>query len=170
MTRRPGLAAAALLAALAAAEARAQTAVNFRTGNWVGQVVFQDNRFSHCEINVNYRGGNVDKANLVIQANANRAIAIGVTKPDWNMNPASKYDIVFSLGAYRRTVQGKVNQGKTNQIWFVMGDDADFRAAVATGGTLEMADSGGQKFPFSMANGDNALRKLYTCVALYGVD
>lgn len=170
MIRRPGLVSAALLLALATVPAGAQTAVSFRTGNWVGQVVFQNNRFSHCEVSVNYQGGNVDKANLLLQANANRALALAVTKPDWNMNPASQYNIVFSLGTYRRTVAGKVNQGKTNQIWFVMGDDADFRAAVTSGGVLEMADTGGQKFPFAMTNGDNALRKLYTCVALYGVE
>ncbi len=157
--------AAGIAALLAAGAAAAQN--QFLTGNWSGAAVFDGNRFNHCHIGVGYTDGK----RLDLQLTAQMALTITATKSDWNMDPTQPYNVAFEIEpSFKRSYRGVVRADRRNLISFAIGNDSTLRQALVGGGTMTWTVSGGQRFSFSLANGNNAMRKLLACTALYGVD
>jgi len=155
---------AALAAALAAVPAAAQN--TFKSGNWKGGAYFNGQQFSHCAINVGYADG----MQLYVQLTPQMTMYVGAAKSSWNMDHTKQYDVSFEIGTYKKSFRGRVNADRRNAIWFTVGDDADLRQALATGSTMTWVDAQGARFVFGLAGGDNAMRKLLACTALYGAE
>jgi len=163
--RRVHLMAGLAVAALAAAPALAQNA--FKTGNWNGGPYFNGQQFSHCYVNVGYPDG----TQLYLQLTPQMVMYVGAFKSSWNMDPTKQYDVTFEVdGGFKKTFRGRVTADRRNSIWFTIGNDPEFRRALAGNGTMTWVDAQGVRFPFSLAGSDNAMRKLLACTALYGVE
>lgn len=156
-----------LVAAGAAAQAPAWAQNTFKTGNWTGGASFNGQQFSHCYVSVTYADGTV----LVIQLTAQLLMYVGASKTNWTMDPTRQYDVSFELdGGYKKTFKGRVTAERRNTIWFTVGNDPELRRALAGGGIMSWVDAQGTRFPFNLAGGDNAVRKLLACAALYGAE
>jgi len=139
----------------------------FKTGSWVGGALFNGQQFTACYVNVNYPDGR----RLMIQLTPQLIMYVGATKSDWNMDPTLEYHVSFEIdGGFKKTFQGKVASTQRNAIWFTVGNDADLRRALAGGGTMTWVDTKGARFLFGLEGGDNAMRKLLACAALYGAE
>lgn len=152
-------------AALAAAPALAQN--TFKSGNWTGGPVYNGQQFTHCYVNVGYTDG----MQLFIQLSPQLVMYMGASKTGWNMDPTKTYDVSFEFeGGMKKSFRGRVTADRRSAIWFTVGNDADIRRAVAANGTMTWTDAQGAKFAFNLAGGDNAMRKLLACTALFGVE
>jgi hypothetical protein len=139
----------------------------FKVGNWNGGAAFNGQQFTHCHVSVNYTDG----TQLMLQLTPQLQMHVGASKSNWNMDPAKQYDVAFEIdGGYKKTFRGRVNADRRNTIWFAIGNDPELRRALAGNGTMTWVDAQGLRFPFNLANGDNAMRKLLACTALYGVE
>ena len=162
---------AVLILWLVAADAAAQTAPPvqnaFKSGNWTGAPFFNGQQFSHCAVTVTYTDG----TQLIIQLTAQLQMYVGALKTNWNMDPTKQYDVSFEIdGGYKKIFKGRVNADRRNTIWFTIGNDPDLRRLLAAGGTMNWVDAQGTRFPFNLVGGDNAMRKLLACTALYGAE
>jgi hypothetical protein len=161
---RAGLA-AAVAAAFAAAPAAAQN--TFKTGNWTGGPYFNGQQFTHCAVTVGYADG----TQLSIQLTPQMTMYVGAAKSSWNMDPTKQYDVSFEIeGGYKKSFRGRVAAERRTAIWFTVGNDPDLRRALAGNGTMTWVDAQGARFPFNLVGGDNAMRKLLACTALYGAE
>ena len=161
---KAGLAAIAA-AAIVAAPAMAQN--TFKSGNWNGGPFFNGQQFSHCYVNVGYADG----TQLMIQLTPQMVMYVGASKSSWNMDPTQQYDVSFEVdGGYKKSFRGRVTADRRNAIWFTIGNDAELRRALAGNGTMTWVDAQSARFPFNLAGGDNAMRKLLACTALYGAE
>jgi hypothetical protein len=157
----------AMLAAPLPVRAQAASAPSFKTGYWVGSATFNGSTFSHCTITVGY----TDNANLFLQLNAQMNFTIYGTRTDFNVDPSKTYDVTIEIDAsYNKSHRATGRPGQRNAVLFNLGNDADFRQALAAGKKMTWVDSEGKKYPFDLTNIANAMRKLITCAALYGVD
>lgn len=155
-----GLALAAALAAPAAAE-------RYLTGNWAGGPVFQGNNFRYCTLTLNFQ----DRRRMEIQLTAALAMTIHVEKPDWNWNPVTDGRTTVEVDQrFRKVYRTEVRAEKRNTLTLHVGNDPALRQALASGEQMQWIVSEKDKFPFSLLNGNNAMRKILTCVALYGVE
>jgi hypothetical protein len=162
--RRVGLT-IGLTVVLAAAPASAQN--TFKSGNWSGGAYFNGQQFSHCYVNVGYADG----TQLFLQLTPQMTMYVGASKSSWNMDPTKQYDVSFEVdGGYKKSFRGRVTADRRSAIWFTIGNDPDLRRAIASNGKLTWIDAQGARFPFSLAGGDNAMRKLLACTALYGAE
>jgi hypothetical protein len=161
---RVRLAIGLVVAGLAAAPALAQN--TFKSGNWTGGPYFNGQQFSHCYVSVGYTDG----TQLHLQLTAQLTMYVGASKSNWSMDPTKQYDVSFEADGYKKSFRGRVNADRRNTIWFTIGNDADLRRALAGNGTMTWVDAQGARFPFSLAGGDNAMRKLLACTALYGAE
>jgi hypothetical protein len=154
-----------LIAGAMAPPALAQN--TFKSGNWVGGPFFNGQQFSHCAVTLTFADG----TQLIVQLTPQLQMYVGATKTSWNMDPTRQYDVSFEFdGGYKKTFKGRVNADRRNTIWFTIGNDADLRRLLAANGTMNWIDSAGTRFPFNLAGGDNAMRKLLACAALYGAE
>jgi hypothetical protein len=151
-------------AAGGAGKAAAQN--TFTAGDWRGGPYFKSNAFSHCAVYRTYANG----ISLIIQLTAKLDMYLGASKQGWSMDPNGNFNIVFDLPGYKKSFQGRVSQEHREQIWFGVGNEPALRRALAGGGTMTWTDVRGTKLTFQLDGGDNAMRKLITCAALYGVD
>jgi hypothetical protein len=152
-------------AAIVASPAAAQN--TFKSGNWSGGPYFNGQQFTHCYISVGYADG----TQLIIQLSPQMTMYIGASKTSWNMDPTKQYDVTFEIdGGYKKSFRGRVTADRRSAIWFTIGNDAELRRALAGNGTMTWVDSQGARFPFNLAGGDNAMRKLLACAALYGAE
>lgn len=155
---------AALAAAMAAAPAAAQN--TFKTGNWTGGAYFNGQQFTHCAVTVGYADG----MQLYVQLTPQMTMYVGAAKNTWNMDHTKQYDVAFEIGAYKKSFRGRVHADRRSAIWFTIGNDAELRAALASGGTMTWVDAQGARFVFGLVGSDNAMRKLLACTALYGAE
>jgi hypothetical protein len=163
MHRLLGATAAALLWGVSSAAAQN----TFQTGNWTGGAQFEGTRFSHCQIGVSFTNG----TRLNLQLTPQLALTMSATKPDWNMDPDKAYNVVVEIDSgFRKTYRGSVKADRRNTVTFLIGNDGPLRQAIATGANMTWVDSSGTRFGFSLLNGNNAMRKLLACTALYGAD
>jgi hypothetical protein len=160
-----GVAAAFAVCGLAAPAAAQNT---FRSGNWTGGPYFNGQQFSYCAVTVSYTDG----MQLYIQLTAQLTMSLGASKSSWNMDPTKQYDVSIEVGAggYKKSFRGRVTADRRSAIWFTIGNDPDLRRAIVAGGTMTWVDSQGARFLFNLTGGDNAMRKLLACAALYGAD
>ncbi len=157
----------AVLASPAAVLAQAASAPTFKTGFWIGSATFSGATFSYCTINVGY----TDNANLFLQLNAQMNFTIYGTRTDFNIDPSKTYDVTIEIDtSYKKSHRATGRAGQRNAVLFNLGNDADFRQALAAGKQMTWVDSEGKRYPFDLTNIANAMRKLITCAALYGVD
>lgn len=160
-----GLFIAVALAALA--QAQAPTERQFKTANWVGGVYFNGQTFAGCFVRRSYPDG----TKIELQLTPRLEMWVGGAKDNWSFNPNQEFELTFEIdGAYTKKFTGKANAQSRTTLWFNVGNDADLRRALAGNGTMTWVDPKGLKFPFPLANSDNAMRKLLACTALYGVD
>ena len=139
----------------------------FKSGNWSGAASFNGQTFSHCYVSVNYTDG----TQLILQLTAQMQMFVGATKSNWNMDPTKQYDVSFEVDqSFKKTFKGRVTADRRNTIWFTIGNDPDLRRALAANGTMTWTDAQSVRFPFNLAGGDNAMRKLLACAALYGAE
>jgi hypothetical protein len=163
--RRALFMAGGVVAGLAAAPALAQN--TFKSGNWAGGPYFNGQQFSHCYVNVGYTDG----MQLYLQLTAQLVLYMGASKSSWNMDPTKQYDVSIELdGGFKKSFRGRVAADRRNAIWFTIGNDPALRRALAAGGTMTWIDAQGARFAFNLAGGDNAMRKLLACTALYGAE
>ncbi len=156
-----------MLAATAFFAAPAAAQNTFKSGSWNGGPYFNGQQFSHCYVSVGYADG----TQLTIQLTPAMVMYVGASKTAWNMDPTQQYDVSFEIdGGFKKSFRGRVNANQRSAIWFTVGNDADMRRALAGNGTMTWIDSQGVKFPFNLVGGDNAMRKLLACTALYGAD
>lgn len=160
-------AAAAFVLALATAGAadRAAAQNTFKTGSWTGGAYFNGQAFSHCAIARTYPDG----TQVIVQLTAQLVTYVGGINAKWNMNP-DNYTVAFEFPGFKKSYSGRVTAQNRNQIWFAAGNDAELRRALAAGGAMVWVDARGARFNFPLDGGDNAMRKLLTCTALFGVD
>jgi hypothetical protein len=155
------LAAAAIFAAPAAAQN------TFKSGNWTGGPYFNGQQFTHCYVSVGYADG----TQLIIQLSPDMTMYVGASKTSWNMDPTKQYDVTFEIdGGYKKSFRGRVTADRRSAIWFTIGNDAELRRALAGNGTLTWVDAQAARFPFNLVGGDNAMRKLLACTALFGAE
>jgi hypothetical protein len=158
---------ALLIAALAAAVSPAAAQNTFKTGNWSGAAQFNGQNFSHCYVTVNYTDG----TQLILQITAQLQMYMGATKSSWSMDPTKQYDVSVEVDqGYKKTFKGRVTAERRNTIWFTIGNDPDLRRAIASNGMMTWVDAQSARFPFNLTGGDNAMRKLLACAALYGAE
>lgn len=155
---------AALAAAFTIAPAAAQN--TFKSGNWTGGAYFNGQQFSHCAVNVGYADG----MQLYVQLTPQMAMYLGAAKNTWNMDHTKQYDVSVEIGGYKKSFRGRVHADRRSAIWFNVGNDAELRRALASGQTMTWTDAQGARFTFGLAGGDNAMRKLLACTALYGAE
>lgn len=155
----------ALCLASLAAPALAQG--SFKTGNWTGTTSFSGSAFSHCTISVGY----TDNAVLYLVLNAQMSLTVYATRTDFNIDPAQTYNVTIEIDpSFRRSHRASGRAGQRNAVSFNIGNDADFRQALVGGKTMTWIDTEGKRYAFDLTNIANAMRKLITCAALYGVD
>jgi len=156
-----------LIATGTAASQAALAQNTFKSGSWAGGAYFNGQQFTHCAVYVGYTDG----MQLIIQMTPQMQMHVGATKSSWSMDPAQQYDVSFEVtGGYKKTFKGRVTADRRNAIWFTVGNDADFRRAIAGNGTMTWVDAQSGRFAFNLAGGDNAMRKLLACTALYGAE
>lgn len=157
-----------LVAALATpAPVLAQTAAAFKTGGWSGNAHFDaQKKFLSCVVFRNSPDGIEYGFRMTPQMN----MQFGMSKREWNMTPSQDYTYSIELGAYKKSHSGAVTADSRNTLWINVGNDADLRRAVAAGGTINLVGGGNSRFSFSLAGGDNAMRKLLACTALFAVE
>ena len=155
------------VALAAPAPAQAPPERQFKTTNWVGGVIFSGQTFGGCYVHRDYPDG----TKIQLQLTPKLEMWVGGSKANWNFSPDLQFELSFEVdGTYAKKFTGKVNATSRNWLWFNVGNDAEFRRAVAGNGTMTWVDPKGLKFPFDLANSANAMRKLLACTALYGVE
>jgi len=155
------------VALAAPAPAQAPSERQFKTANWTGGVIYSGQTFGGCFVHRDYPDG----TKIQLQLTPQLQMWVGGAKSNWSFNPNQEFELTFEVdGAYKKTFTGKANANSRIWLWFNVGNDADFRRAVAGNGTMTWVDPKGLKFPFDLANGANAIRKLLACTALYGID
>lgn len=158
---------AGLMAAAAAFAAPAAAQNTFKSGPWNGGPYFNGQQFTHCYISVGYADG----MQLTVQLSPQMTMYVGASKTSWSMDPAQQYDVSFEVdGGYKKSFRGRVTADRRSAIWFTIGNDPELRRALAGNGTMTWVDSKGTRFLFNLAGGDNAMRKLLACTALFGAE
>jgi hypothetical protein len=158
---------AAFAVSLLAVAAPPAAAERYLTGNWAGGPVFQGNNFRYCTLTLNFQ----DRRRMEIQLTAPLVMTIYVEKPDWNWNPVTDGRVTVEIDQrFRKVYRTEVKADKRNTLILHVGNDQALRAALASGEQMHWTVSEKDKYPFSLLNGNNAMRKLLACVALYGVE
>lgn len=154
-------------AALAVAPAEAQQRQIFRAADWQGGALYNSNQqFGGCYIMRSYADG----TKVEIQLTPRLEMWVGASKTNWNFDPNQQFELTFEINDFKRKYNGKASAQYRNTLWFNVGNDPELRRALAGNGTMTWVDPKGLRFPFDLANSDNAMRKLLACTALYGVE
>ncbi len=161
------IALAGLALALLAPPSPAAAQATFKAGYWNGSATFNGANFSHCTISVGY----TDQANLYLQLNAQMNFTVYGTRTDFNVDPSKTYDVTIEIDpSYSKIHRATGRPGQRNAVLFNLGNDSDFRQALSAGKKMTWVDSEGKRYAFDLTNIANAMRKLITCAALYGVE
>jgi hypothetical protein len=147
--------------------ALAQTASSFKSGAWVGRAQFDaQQNFQYCIV---YRS-RPDGLEFGFRVTKELVMMIGLSNRAWNMPASTGYEFSVELGDYKKSHRGAVAADLRSTLWINVGNDADLRRAIAGGGTLNLVGKDNSKFALDIGGGDNAMRKLLACTALFGVE
>jgi hypothetical protein len=149
-------AAGLVLACTLAAEAGA-----WQVGNWAGRVMFNNaGQFSGCRMSVPYRSG----VTLHFIQLPNYVLFIGMSHPDWNMDPNATYNMGLVIdGQYIRRARGVVLAGLTDAIFLDLGTDRLTRDLLARRFHLTLVNNQ-QNYNFNLTATAAALQRLEYCI------
>lgn len=157
----------AAVLALSAPLAAQSTNPVFKTSGWSGYAQFDtQQRFQNCTV---YRSAG-EGLEYGIRATSQLGMFVGLSNKAWNMQPSAGYEFTIEVGSYRKDLRGTVAAETRNTLWIDAGNDADLRRAIAAGGTMSLIGRNNARFTLPLQGGDNAMRKLLACTALYGVE
>jgi len=162
-----GVVVALALAGPALAQTQTPAIAAFKSGAWTGRAQFDaQQNFEYCIV---YRSG-TDGIEYGFRVNNQLGMMVGLSNRAWNMQPSTGYEFSLELGDYKKTHRGAVSAEHRSTLWINVGNDADLRRAIAGGGTLNLVGKGNARFVLNLGGSDNAMRKLLTCTALFGVE
>jgi hypothetical protein len=150
----------AVASGLALAVGFASQAAAWQVGNWIGQPVYGNNGFAGCRMSVRYNSG----ITLHFLQVRNGALFIGMSRPDWRMNPYGTYNMGLVIdGRYVRQARGTVMAGLTNAIFLNLGFDRATRALLQRRFHLTLVNNH-QRYNFQLTGTAAALERLEYCV------
>jgi hypothetical protein len=149
-------AAGLILAASLCGEAAA-----WQVGNWTGRLVYSETgAFSGCRMSVTYDSG-ITLHFLQLRGDA---LLIGMSRPDWSLNPDGAYDMGLVIdGRYVRRARGTVLPSLTNAVFLALGHDRATRDLLRRRFHLTLVNNR-QDFAFSLTGTAAALARLERCV------
>lgn len=151
------IAAGLLLAATVASHAAAQS---WQVGNWTGRAMYGNSGFSGCRMSVTYNSG----ITLQFVQLSSYALFIGMSKPDWQMDPYATYNMALVIdGQYIRRARGIVLSGLTNAIFLDLGTDRVTRDLLARRFHLTLVNND-QNYRFNLTATAAALQRLEYCI------
>jgi len=152
--------------ALALLVANSPDAFAWRVGNWTGGAFGNraTGQLNFCQMSVRYKSGIV----LWFRQYANFNLFVGVSRPNWRMNPGGKYTVTFVIdGRVIRSARGRVLRDSTSRIWLGLGTDRYTRRRLQRGFVLTLVHSSG-RYPFRLTGTAAALARLERCLRIRG--
>ncbi|MCW5771616.1 MAG: hypothetical protein KIT16_08285 [Rhodospirillaceae bacterium] len=151
-------------AGLVLATCLAGEAYAWQIGNWIGRPMYSNNGFAGCRMSVRYNSG----ITLHFLQLRNYVLFIGMSKPEWSMNPNGHYNMGLVIdGRYIRRARGVVLAGLTNAIFLNLGQDRVTRDLLARRFHLTLVNNQ-QNYNFQLTATAAALERLEYCVRAGG--
>lgn len=148
-------------AGIIAAAAIASQAAAWQVGNWGGvSIIGNTGEFLGCRMSVRYNSG----ITLHFIQLRNFSLFIGMSKPEWAMNPNASYAMGLVIdGQYVRRAQGEVLIGLNNAVFLNLGTDRLTRDLLARRFNLTLINNQ-QSYTFALTSTAAALQRLEYCV------
>ena len=136
-------------------------AAQWSVGDWVGNsYVDRAGVFSHCIMSAKYNSG----ITLYFLLFRNQDLFIGVSAPDWSLNPHSPYTMTLVIdGKPIRSAPGTVLRYDTKRLWLALGKDRKTRERLRWGLKLRLLQ-GKRKYGFQLTGTAAALKRLDKCI------
>ena len=136
-------------------------AAQWSVGDWTGNsYVDRAGVFSHCIVSAKYNSG----ITLYFLLFRNRDLFIGVSAPDWSLNPYSPYTMTLAIdGKTIRSAPGTVLRYDTKRLWLALGKDRKTRERLRWGFKLRLKQ-GKSDYGFQLTGTAAALKRLEKCV------
>lgn len=147
-------------AGLVLATCLAGEAFAWQVGNWIGRTMYSNNGFAGCRMSVRYNSG----ITLHFLQLRNFVLYIGMSKPEWSMNPYANYAMGLVIdGRYVRRARGVVLAGLNNAIFLNLGLDRATRDLLQRRFNLTLVNNQ-QNYNFQLTGTSAALERLEYCV------
>lgn len=136
-------------------------AAQWSVGDWTGaSYVDRAGAFSHCIMSATYNSG----LTLYFLLFRNHDLFIGVSAPDWSLNPHSPYTMTLVIdGKTIRSAPGTVLRYDTKRLWLDLGRDRKIRELLRWGLKLRL-QQGERDYGFRLTGTAAALKRLEKCV------
>ena len=146
---------------LGGAAVRAPAAAQWSVGDWNGNsYIDRAGAFSHCIMSAKYNSG----ITLYFLLFRNHDLFIGVSAPDWSLNPHSPYTMTLAIdGKTIRSAPGTVLRYDTKRLWLALGKDRKMRERLRWGLKLRLLQ-GKRDYGFQLTGTAMALKRLEDCV------
>jgi hypothetical protein len=146
---------------LATSIASAASAQSWQVGNWIGRAMYNNaGGFAGCRMSVTYNSG----ITLHFVQLSNYVLFIGMSKPDWVMDPNATYNMGLVIdGQYVRRARGVVLSGLTNAIFLDLGTDRYTRDLLARRFHLVLVNNQ-QNYRFNLTSTAAGLQRLEYCI------
>ena len=144
----------------AAAPAAAQSP-QWTAGDWTGNAyIDRAGAFSHCIMSARYNSG----ITLYFLLFRNRDLFIGMSAPDWSLDPHSPYAMTMAIdGKTIRSASGAVLRYDRKRLWLALGSDRGMRERLRRGMKLRLKQ-GKRSYDFRLTGTAAALKRLDRCV------
>ena len=136
-------------------------AAQWTVGDWTGNsYVDRAGALSHCIMSARYNSG----ITLYFLLFRDRDLFIGVSAPDWSLNPHSPYTMTMVIdGKVIRSASGTVLRYDTKRLWLALGKDSKTRERLRWGLKLRLMQ-GDRSYDFRLTGTAAALKRLDRCV------
>ncbi len=136
-------------------------AAQWSVGDWTGNsYIDRDGGFSHCIMSAKYNSG----ITLYFLLFRNHDLFIGVSAPDWSLNPHSPYTMTLAIdGKVIRSAPGAVLRYDTKRLWLALGKDGKTREQLRRGLKLRLLQ-GKRDYGFRLTGTARSLKRLERCV------
>lgn len=157
------LSASVLFYLLVSNTAFSDTIRNFEVGHWYAGAFSRDgtNQFSHCAASATYRSG----VTMLFSINKKYSWAIGFANPKWNLQPGSKFDLVFRIDNFS-SLTGTAQAISPQQVSVALADNVELFSLFRRGHELRVF-AAGQTFVFNLTDTGRVLPALLSCVSSY---
>lgn len=130
-------------------------------GDWTGNsYVDREGGFSHCIMSAKYNSG----ITLYFLLFRNHDLFIGVSAPDWSLNPHVPYTMTLAIdGKAIRSAPGTVLRYDRKRLWLALGRDGKTREQLRRGRKLRLLQ-GARNYGFQLTGTARSLKRLERCV------
>ena len=138
----------------------------WRVGNWTGGAFGNraTGQLNFCQMSVRYKSG----IRLWFRQYANYNLYVGLSRPNWRMNPGGTYTLAFIIdGRMIRRARGRVLPENVSRIWLGLGVDRYTRQRLQRGFRLVLVHNKG-RYGFNLTGTAAALARLERCLQIQG--